>query len=868
MMCENMKKRLPKVGYYPFWFWNGEQNETEITRQLKLMRKVGCAGAVIHAREGNKIPYLSERWLGLVRFACDEARKLDLKIWLYDEEGYPSGNAGGMVQNSSPEFRQVYLAFDYSPTNPVEPAFAAFDGESYRLLDEAKTKAGTVALRFHKRFVENHVDTLNPESSRRFIDLTHEKYKSVMEELLGDTVEAVYTDDESFLCGGIKGLVWSDVLEDEHTKRRGSDLISNLPLLVENLPGCEMARRRYFKLVQDLFLESFIKPQKEWTNNHGMTYTGHLSADEGPLSRLIQINSSPMPFMMMEDVPGIDDFICDMSDQRYLARPFNDGSTRFFYADGKERAPLMLYKFASSIAHQFKNNLLSAETLTFLSWNCSPAFMDQQMLFELGMGVNLMTPHAFYYTIGDGTRHDCPPSYFFQQPFYELSGFMIRKWTRIAELLRRGTFHADTLLIYPGNLYSLVDGSILNPDFKIKHASKKKLENVERTLANTVLELHRRHIGFDFGDEDIMAEYATIEGRCLRIGEMVYSNVLLFLEITPLSTTKHLLERFQAEGGRVFRIDEIDGIEPDIPLFDGEEILVHARDNQEFREFYLVNLSGCDLKPEIKLDSEFTLYDPMTDRVFFSGSSLPDNFIFPTGSAFFIMSPNFSGENIPFEDSTFAKVSDSLEPKLKNIQPLNDNIFATKETDFEIIIANSALINAIYAEKLCDSNLVLNDQPFDGKPLSPHPADPCYQGMDASKCFKLGVNHILRSSQPDTLYVVGSFNVVGNVLEAPSKLTLGDLSKQGYPFYWGTIEYEFEFEGRWRLLDLELDGIAEVFVNDTFHGVVSGKPSLISVASSCSEGISKLRLCFRNTAQNFVCAEVAPFGISKVLIKR
>ena len=59
-------KKIPETGIYPFWFWNGQIKEEEILRQLELIRNSGCRGAVIHARKGNKIPYLSERWFGLM----------------------------------------------------------------------------------------------------------------------------------------------------------------------------------------------------------------------------------------------------------------------------------------------------------------------------------------------------------------------------------------------------------------------------------------------------------------------------------------------------------------------------------------------------------------------------------------------------------------------------------------------------------------------------------------------------------------------------------------------------------------------------------------------------------------------------------
>ena len=163
--------RIPRPGFYPFWFWNGMQNEPEITAQLKEFADSGCRGAVLHARKGNQIPYLSDRWIELVEFACEEARKLNLKIWIYDEEGYPSGNAGMRIQKEHPELIQKCLHFAYSATDPASPAYAAFSLPDYRLLDETAVPAGTPALRFTIAEVPRHVDTLRPETVKHFIEI-------------------------------------------------------------------------------------------------------------------------------------------------------------------------------------------------------------------------------------------------------------------------------------------------------------------------------------------------------------------------------------------------------------------------------------------------------------------------------------------------------------------------------------------------------------------------------------------------------------------------------------------------------------------------------------------------------------------------
>ena len=46
-------------------------------------------------------PYLTDEWLARWKKALDEAKKLDMNTWIYDENSFPSGFAGGLVPDAS-----------------------------------------------------------------------------------------------------------------------------------------------------------------------------------------------------------------------------------------------------------------------------------------------------------------------------------------------------------------------------------------------------------------------------------------------------------------------------------------------------------------------------------------------------------------------------------------------------------------------------------------------------------------------------------------------------------------------------------------------------------------------------------------------
>ena len=87
----------------PFFVWHGEVTEAEIDRVLNDYTAQGIRGFYIHPRPGMITPYLTGRWFQLIRYTVDQAKQRGMVAWLYDEDSYPSGFAGGNVPAQFPE---------------------------------------------------------------------------------------------------------------------------------------------------------------------------------------------------------------------------------------------------------------------------------------------------------------------------------------------------------------------------------------------------------------------------------------------------------------------------------------------------------------------------------------------------------------------------------------------------------------------------------------------------------------------------------------------------------------------------------------------------------------------------------------------
>jgi hypothetical protein len=95
----------PPVEYStsPFLVWNGEVTEAEIDAHLKSFHDQGVRSVFIHPRPGMITPYLTDRWFELCRHTVEQGKRLGMEVWLYDENSYPSGFAGGHVPAAMPE---------------------------------------------------------------------------------------------------------------------------------------------------------------------------------------------------------------------------------------------------------------------------------------------------------------------------------------------------------------------------------------------------------------------------------------------------------------------------------------------------------------------------------------------------------------------------------------------------------------------------------------------------------------------------------------------------------------------------------------------------------------------------------------------
>ncbi|MBM3497615.1 MAG: hypothetical protein FJX74_02985 [Armatimonadetes bacterium] len=266
-----------------------------------------------------------EKWAAFAR-GVQEARKLGMALWLYDERGYPSGSAGGLTLRDHPEWeaRGLLIAEADSTGGAVAldlPPGTLVSAAAYPLRDGAIDPDGAVDLAPNARegklvweapagdwrvmaITEDvlyegthaavsladklpYINLLDPAPTRRFIELTYGGYEKHLGSDLGEYFIASFTDEPSLMSSFMrpmpyKVLPWAPNLPGEFARRRGRALEPLVPALVADAgPGTAQARHDFWLTVGELVSEGFFGQIQEACGKLNLRSGGHLLAEEG-----------------------------------------------------------------------------------------------------------------------------------------------------------------------------------------------------------------------------------------------------------------------------------------------------------------------------------------------------------------------------------------------------------------------------------------------------------------------------------------------------------------------------------------------------------------------------------------------------------
>jgi hypothetical protein len=525
----------------PFWAWNGKLQTSELRRQIRVMRTMGMGGFFMHSRVGLQTAYLSDEWFHCISACIDEATAQGMEAWLYDEDRWPSGAAGGLV-TKHPEYRARYLELsitrpqDFAWSGAIIAAFAArvkgacaygvrklAEGTSIRLA------RGESILAFRVKACDpsdwyngyTYADLMNYHAVKRFIQVTHEQYRQRFGRHFGKTVPGIFTDEPNVEHGD--GLSWTDSLPAVFRIRYGYDLLDHLVELFFDVDGEPVApaRYHYHDCVTFLLAHAFSKQIGDWCRKASLMHTGHVLG-ESPMSNQAQAVGSAMRFYEHMQAPGID----------ILTEYWREFDT---------------VKQATSVARQFGRKWRLSETYGATGWDFPLLGHKALGDWQTALGINLRCQHLAWYTMEGQAKRDYPGSISYQSPWWKAYRKVEDYFARINSIMSRGREVRDLLVIHP-----------IESAWTMRRRDWKKRPAVTRynhmlvALRDSIL---AANIDFDYGDEDILARHGKVKHEngsvVLTVAKARYKVVLVPPLVTMRGSTLDLLERFRRSGGEV-----------------------------------------------------------------------------------------------------------------------------------------------------------------------------------------------------------------------------------------------------------------------------------------------------------------------------
>ena len=574
----------------PFWAWNDRLDPAELRRQMEDMRDKGIGGAFAHSRDGLETPYLSDEWMDDVAVMAKAGAELGLEAWIYDEDKWPSGSAGGKVSAVDPaRYTAKALTLEVTAADAdVDEAgvVACYRAEisQNRIL---RLGAGDrqIVLRMESsgpsEWYNNLApsDNLNADAVRAFLELTHEKYKSRFDGQLSKRFEGFFTDEPNFcdffsrFTPGRPWLPWTGDFPRAFSRLRGYDPVPLLPLLFFEGGGSAKIRHDYWRTLTELFSERFMKQIYDWCSDNGLRLTGHILY-ENDMGYNIRVCGAAMPQYRYLHAPGVDIL-------------------------GDQTREWLTVRQCSSVAHQYGREMTIAEVYGCTGWEFD--FEGQKRLGDwlLVNGITRRCQHMMQYSIAGCRKRDYPPVFNYQNSWWEYDGLMEEYFARMAVCATAGRAARDVLVLHP--VSSLWCRTASHPEEDLGRVEMNMgwtdphimAGNIEGENYNRLAEaLLRAHRDFDFGDEIILSERARIEGDALIVGEGRYQVVVVPEICSMFASTRALLDRFLDAGGRVIWMgsapEMIEGApdaragalyhRPDVRHADGETALLRALD--------------------------------------------------------------------------------------------------------------------------------------------------------------------------------------------------------------------------------------------------------------------------------------------------
>jgi hypothetical protein len=542
-VAQTWKTPPPEYGPEPYYGLNGAVDETVIRRDLDTMKSLGYQAVTVQAGYGMPFAYLSPEYFTFFRTFVAEAKQRNMRVWIVDDAGYPSGFAGGKFTELKPEMRMQALvaaqrlaaisgAAMKAPVGPDTVAVTAINADDGSTVTVPVTDnvinwiapAGhwTVVVVEHqfktsptrsdtnpkrvKDGSQSLEDYLDPAATGQYLAFTHEQYKKAAGDEFGKTIMGFRGDEPDY---SISGLPWTPKFFEKFNEIKGYDVRPHLAAFLQprgtKLTDAQMrAKADYYDVFSQMFRDGFFKPQGEWCAANHLEYQVHLNHEE----------------MEMDLTRSEGEFLRDM---QYVQVPGIDSIWHQIWKDTISDFP----RLAASASHVYGHP--RAFTESFAAYRPEPNVdMARYILNEQFVrGVNLVET-MYFPASSSGTSHRSP---YMADPAYPALLIYVQ---RMSYLMSMGRPTASVALYLPSSSMWMGDAA------------------ADAAFVSTERMLSERQIDFDIVNDDALAKdliagpgtLETASGN--RYGTVILPNISL---LSRASFDR--LRAFAKDGGHV-----------------------------------------------------------------------------------------------------------------------------------------------------------------------------------------------------------------------------------------------------------------------------------------------------------------------------
>lgn len=283
--------------------------EYNIEKCLNELIKRNIDGIVINVNGNNGYLENNENWNTFI-IGMTIAKKLGFKMWIYDEKGYPSGGAGGIVLRDNPQYEAKGIKFhnnSYYISNIYEGSHAAGN--------------------FHEK--RRYINLLETKAVKSFVKVTYEKYKEKLPAHLFESFEAFFTDEPSLMTvvtENIDGLLdreipvidsiditipitpsipYSEELNEYYYNKYNKSILDDAPKIFKYSENPSEIKCRYYEAVSKTYEKSYAMVLASACKELGKKLTGHLLFEETPIMN-VAFHGNPMRVLKHFQLPGVD----------------------------------------------------------------------------------------------------------------------------------------------------------------------------------------------------------------------------------------------------------------------------------------------------------------------------------------------------------------------------------------------------------------------------------------------------------------------------------------------------------------------------------------------------------------------------------